>query len=102
METEITRKVEDAVSTIVGIEHINSTISTGTSNTVIQFQFGTDLQRAMDDVRDAVSRIGPISPSTLPNPTSAGPLRPVTPSSRLASVPRTSVIPNCPGSWIST
>ncbi len=62
METEITRKVEDAVSTIVGIEHINSTVSTGSSNTVIQFEFGTDLQQAMDDVRDAVSRIRPDIP----------------------------------------
>jgi multidrug efflux pump subunit AcrB len=62
METEITRKVEDAVSTIVGIEHINSNVSTGSSQTVIQFQFGTDLQQAMDDVRDAVSRIRPDLP----------------------------------------
>ncbi|MEO8307506.1 MAG: efflux RND transporter permease subunit [Pseudomonadota bacterium] len=77
METEITRKVEDAVSTIVGIEHINSTISTGTSQTVIQFPFGTDLQQAMDDVRDAVSRIRPDLPidATEPyigRPTTAG------------------------------
>ena len=62
METEITRKVEDAVSNIVGIEDINSTITTGNSQTVIQFQFGTDLQQAMDDVRDAVSRIRPDLP----------------------------------------
>src|SRR5512139_351432 len=62
METEITRKVEDAVSNIVGIEDINSTITTGSSQTVIQFQFGTDLQQAMDDVRDAVSRIRPDLP----------------------------------------
>ena len=62
METEITRKVEDAVSTIVGIEHINSNISTGISQTVIEFEFGTDLSQAMDDVRDAVSRIRPDLP----------------------------------------
>jgi hypothetical protein len=62
METEITRKVEDAVSTIVGIEHINSNISTGNSQTVIEFEFGSDLQQAMDDVRDAVSRIRPDLP----------------------------------------
>jgi multidrug efflux pump subunit AcrB len=77
METEVTRKVEDAVSAIVGIEHINSNISTGSSQTNVQFQFGTDLQQAMDDVRDAVSRIRPDLPidATEPyigRPTTAG------------------------------
>ncbi len=62
METEITRKVEDAVSTIVGIEHITSTVDDGSSKTVIEFEFGTDLSRAMDDVRDAVTRIRPDLP----------------------------------------
>ena len=33
LETEVTRKVEDAVSTIVGIENISSTITTGSSQT---------------------------------------------------------------------
>jgi multidrug efflux pump subunit AcrB len=62
METEITRKVEDSVSTIVGIEHISSNVSTGLSQTNIQFEFGTDLQQAMDDVRDALTRIRPDLP----------------------------------------
>src|SRR4051812_42533939 len=55
METEITRKVEDAVSNIVGIENINSTVTKGNSSTVIEFKFGTDLSQSMDDVRDAVT-----------------------------------------------
>jgi len=62
METEVTRKVEDAVSNIVGIEHITSSVSTGSSQTIIQFQFNADLSQAMDDVRDAVSRIRPDLP----------------------------------------
>jgi multidrug efflux pump subunit AcrB len=62
METEVTRKVEDAVSAIVGIEHINSTVSKGSSQTNIEFKFGTDTSQAMDDVRDAVSRIRPDLP----------------------------------------
>jgi hydrophobe/amphiphile efflux-1 (HAE1) family protein len=57
METEITRKVEDAISNVLGIEHINSSISQGVSQTFIEFQFGYDIQVAMDDVRDAVARI---------------------------------------------
>jgi multidrug efflux pump subunit AcrB len=68
METEITRKVEDAVSNIVGIEHITSTVSQGNSQTSIEFQFGTDLSQAMDDVRDAITRIRPDLPRDATEP----------------------------------
>ncbi len=68
METEITRKVEDAISSIVGIQHITSTVTQGNSQTVIEFQFGTDLSRAMDDVRDAVTRVRPDLPRDATEP----------------------------------
>jgi multidrug efflux pump subunit AcrB len=69
METEITRKVEDAVSTLVGIERISSTVSTGSSQTFIEFDFDADISQMMDDVRDAVARIRPDLPldATEPN-----------------------------------
>src|SRR5918994_1891055 len=57
LESEVTRKVEDAVSSIVGIEHINSSVNEGSSMTAISFQFGRDISEAVDDVRDAVTRI---------------------------------------------
>ncbi|HSC17154.1 MAG TPA: efflux RND transporter permease subunit [Gammaproteobacteria bacterium] len=57
MESEITRKVEDAVATIAGIEQMTSTVDEGASTTSIEFRFGTDLAAALDDVRDAVTRI---------------------------------------------
>ncbi len=57
MESEVTRKVEDAVSTIAGIEELRSTVSEGASTTIIQFVFGIDLASTMDEVRDALTRI---------------------------------------------
>jgi multidrug efflux pump subunit AcrB len=68
LETEVTRKVEDAVSTIVGIEHIMSNVSTGVSTTNIEFQFGADMSQAMDDVRDAIMRIRPDLPADATEP----------------------------------
>ncbi len=62
METEVTRKVEDAISTLIGIKRITSNISTGNSQTFIEFDFKTDMSQAMDDVRDAVTRIRPDLP----------------------------------------
>ena len=57
LESEVTRKVEDAVSSVVGIEHISSTINEGASTTVISFQFERNISEAVDDIRDAVTRI---------------------------------------------
>jgi multidrug efflux pump subunit AcrB len=57
MESEITRKVEDAVATIAGIEQMTSTVDEGASTTNIEFRFGTDLSAALDDVRDAMTGI---------------------------------------------
>lgn len=57
MESEVTRKVEDAVATIAGIEELRSTVNEGNSTTTITFVFGTDISTAMDDVRDAMTRI---------------------------------------------
>jgi multidrug efflux pump subunit AcrB len=68
METEITRKVEDAVSALVGIVHITSTVTKGNSTTNIEFKFGTDLTQAMADVRDAVARIHPDLPQDATEP----------------------------------
>lgn len=57
MESEVTRKVEDAVSTLAGIEELRSTVSEGASTTIIQFVFGVNLSTTMDEVRDAMTRI---------------------------------------------
>ena len=57
LETEITRKIEDSLGNIVGVAHIMSNISLGSSNTTVEFEIGTDLAQAIDDVRDAVTRI---------------------------------------------
>lgn len=57
LESEVTRKIEDTVSSVQGIEHINSIVNEGTSTTSIEFRFERDISEAVDDVRDAVTRI---------------------------------------------
>ena len=57
LESEVTRKVEDAVSTITGIQQIRSTVNEGVSSTFIEFRFERDINEALDDVRDAMTRI---------------------------------------------
>jgi len=57
METQITRRVEAAVSSIGNVKSITSYVSEGLSGTNVEFQLGTPVDRAVNDVRDAVSKI---------------------------------------------
>jgi len=57
LENQVTQKVEAAVRTISGIEELASGVSEGSSQTRIQLAIGTPIDRAIDDVRDAIQRI---------------------------------------------
>ncbi|HET8613593.1 MAG TPA: efflux RND transporter permease subunit, partial [Sphingomonas sp.] len=57
METQVTQRVEAAVRGIPGVDEIDSTINEGDSSTFVQFDIGIPVDRAVNDVREAVSRI---------------------------------------------
>ncbi|WP_310498913.1 efflux RND transporter permease subunit [Sandarakinorhabdus sp.] len=57
LETQVTQRIEAAVRGINGVDEINSFVSEGTSRTSIQFAIGTPIDRAVNDVRDAVANI---------------------------------------------
>lgn len=57
IETQITQKVEGAVRSVSDVRNISSRASEGSSFTSVEFQIGTPLDRALNDVRDAVSKI---------------------------------------------
>jgi hydrophobe/amphiphile efflux-1 (HAE1) family protein len=57
IEKQISKKVEDAVAGVDGAHHIITSITDGISSTIIQFRFGTDTDRALNDVKDAITRM---------------------------------------------
>jgi hydrophobic/amphiphilic exporter-1 (mainly G- bacteria), HAE1 family len=57
LENQVTRPVEDAVAAIPNVKHVSSGVSLGISNTTVEFELGTDLQKATDQVRTAIDRI---------------------------------------------
>ena len=57
METQITQRVEAAIRSVNGVDEINSTVVEGNSETFVQFQLGTPTDRAVNDVRNAISQI---------------------------------------------
>ena len=57
LENQVTQKVEAAVRSLQGIDEIDSTVSEGNSETVVQLQIGTPVDRAVEDVRSAIQQI---------------------------------------------
>ncbi|MGC1306814.1 MAG: efflux RND transporter permease subunit [Phormidesmis sp.] len=57
LETQVTKKVEDAVAGLGDIDNLTSTVNDGLSSTVIEFDLGVDTEQATNDVRDAITRI---------------------------------------------
>ncbi len=57
LETDVTRRVEDAVAGITDIDKLLSTVREGQSQTRIQFELGRDMDVALEEVRDAIDRI---------------------------------------------
>jgi multidrug efflux pump subunit AcrB len=57
LETQITQKVESAVRSLQGIDEINSTVTEGRTQTVVQLAIGMPIDRAVEDVRGAIQQI---------------------------------------------
>ncbi len=57
VETEVTKRIEEAINPIQGMKHINSTTTEGVSIVVALFELGTDINTAAQDVRSKVSAL---------------------------------------------
>jgi multidrug efflux pump subunit AcrB len=68
LETDVTRRVEDAVASIANIDKLTSTVSEGVSKTRIIFDLGQDMDLALQEVKDAVERIRPELPQDIEEP----------------------------------
>lgn len=68
IESEITRKIENALANITKVEELRSTISEGSSFTMLQFELEKDINVAVNDVRDAVTRVRSQLPQEINEP----------------------------------
>ncbi|MGY3617960.1 efflux RND transporter permease subunit [Bradyrhizobium sp. USDA 10063] len=57
IETQITRFVEDSVAGLGAVNRTRSIVNEGLSLTMVEFAIGTDIDRATNDVRDAIVSI---------------------------------------------
>ena len=68
LETEVARKIENSVATVQGVKHIYTTVQDGTASITVEFRLEKPTQQAVDDVRDAVSRVRSDLPGDLRDP----------------------------------
>ncbi|WP_234050192.1 MULTISPECIES: efflux RND transporter permease subunit [unclassified Xanthobacter] len=68
LETQVTKKVENSIAGVSGVKHITSSISEGTSITTVEFFLETNVDRAVNDTRDAVTKIRSELPRSIDEP----------------------------------
>lgn len=89
LETQVTRLVEDSVAGLGQVRHITSTVNEGASTTLVEFQLGVDLEKATNDVRNAVSRIRQDLPADV--------LEPIVQRIEFTSIPFANYVVSAPG-----
>lgn len=68
METLVTKTVETAVSSVAGIKNISSTAREGFSQTIIEFELGTDPRQASSEVREKIAGVRKRFPDNIDEP----------------------------------
>ena len=68
LETEVARKIENSVATVQGVKHIYTRVQDGVATVTVEYRLEKATQEAVDDTRDAVSRIRADLPADLRDP----------------------------------
>ncbi len=68
LETQVTRKIEDAIASVSGVKHITSSVTDGASTTLVELRLEVSTDRALNDVQDAVAKIRADLPRTIDEP----------------------------------
>ena len=68
METEVARKIENAVASLQGVKNIYTKVQDGVAIVTVEFRLEKPTQEGLDDVRSAVSRVRSDLPAELRDP----------------------------------
>ena len=68
LEAQVTKPIEDAVAGVEGVHNILSTVTDGISATTIMFSLESNTDRALNDVKDAVTRVRGDLPQNINEP----------------------------------
>ncbi|MDB5593525.1 MAG: Hydrophobe/amphiphile efflux family protein [Hyphomicrobiales bacterium] len=68
IETQVTKKIEDAVAGVSGVKRVVSSISDSLSSTTVEFRLEVNSDRALNNVKDAVAKVRAELPRTIEEP----------------------------------
>ena len=68
VENDVTRPMEEAINTVSGIKNIRSNSWEGRSGVSVEFHIATNMDKAMQDLRDKVARVRPGFPKEVKEP----------------------------------
>ncbi len=68
LESDVTKKIEDAVNSIAGVDHITSISQEGISIVIIQFKLEVDGKTAAQEVREKIAGIRATLPTDIEDP----------------------------------
>jgi multidrug efflux pump subunit AcrB len=68
METDVARKIENAIATVQGLKHITTKVQDGVVSLTAEFRLEKPTQEAVDEVRSAIATIRADLPSDLRDP----------------------------------
>lgn len=66
--SQVTKPIEDAVSSVVGVKHVNSSASDSSTNITVEFNLEADPTEALNDIKDAVAGIRGSLPGAITEP----------------------------------
>ncbi len=69
IETNVTRPLEDNLSTITDLKEISSVSRDNVSNIILEFEYESNLDEATNEVRDVIDRIARFLPDDIEQPT---------------------------------
>jgi multidrug efflux pump subunit AcrB len=69
LETEVARKIEDSVASLQGVKNIYTRVLDGVATVTVEFILEKDISDAVNEVRDAVSRVKADMPAEMRDPT---------------------------------
>lgn len=68
LETEVARKIENAIATLQGLKHITTKVQDGSVTITVEFRLEKPVQEAVDDVRSAVAKVRSDLPGDVRDP----------------------------------
>lgn len=69
LETEVARKIEDAVAALGGVQHIRTTLTDGAASIRVEFSIDKNSEVALSEVRNAVDGVRSQLPGSMSTPT---------------------------------